>query len=152
MQALESYHWPGNIRELQNFIERAVIMTTGTVLQPRLAELRLRTVIEAMGEGVIVQDSEGTIIDCNPAACSILGVTREEVEALRVLGCQLFQGFFFARPLPVDKFVRKVVDAEGGYAGVAIAPGATLFTVMPSGPSSTARSRISMRSPPLLQQ
>ncbi|HXQ15177.1 MAG TPA: EAL domain-containing protein [Caulobacteraceae bacterium] len=38
--------------------------------------------------------------------------TREEVEALRVLGCQLFQGFFFSRPLPVDKFVRKVSDAD----------------------------------------
>ncbi|MGH6955137.1 MAG: putative bifunctional diguanylate cyclase/phosphodiesterase, partial [Caulobacteraceae bacterium] len=38
--------------------------------------------------------------------------TREEVEALRVLGCQLFQGFFFARPLPADKFVRKVADPE----------------------------------------
>jgi Amt family ammonium transporter len=38
--------------------------------------------------------------------------TREEVEALRVLGCQLFQGFFFARPLPADKFIRKVVDAD----------------------------------------
>jgi Amt family ammonium transporter len=38
--------------------------------------------------------------------------TREEVEALRVLGCSLFQGFFFARPLPVDKFVRKVSDSD----------------------------------------
>ncbi|MEJ0064034.1 MAG: EAL domain-containing protein [Caulobacteraceae bacterium] len=38
--------------------------------------------------------------------------TREEVEALRVLGCSLFQGFFFARPLPVDKFIRKVSDAD----------------------------------------
>jgi EAL domain-containing protein (putative c-di-GMP-specific phosphodiesterase class I) len=38
--------------------------------------------------------------------------TREEVEALRVLGCQLFQGFFFARPLPADKFIRKVVDND----------------------------------------
>jgi EAL domain-containing protein (putative c-di-GMP-specific phosphodiesterase class I)/GGDEF domain-containing protein len=38
--------------------------------------------------------------------------TREEVEALRVLGCQLFQGFFFARPLPVDKFVRKLADPD----------------------------------------
>jgi len=39
MDALMSYDWPGNIRELQNFIERAVIMTTGTALQPRLADL-----------------------------------------------------------------------------------------------------------------
>jgi Amt family ammonium transporter len=38
--------------------------------------------------------------------------TREEVEALRVLGCGLFQGFFFARPLPADKFIRKVADAD----------------------------------------
>jgi predicted signal transduction protein with EAL and GGDEF domain len=38
--------------------------------------------------------------------------TREEVEALRVLGCSLFQGFFFSRPLPVDKFMRKVSDAD----------------------------------------
>jgi len=29
MEALEGHHWPGNIRELQNYIERAVIMTTG---------------------------------------------------------------------------------------------------------------------------
>ncbi|HEY1752455.1 MAG TPA: GGDEF domain-containing phosphodiesterase [Caulobacteraceae bacterium] len=38
--------------------------------------------------------------------------TREEVEALRVLGCSLFQGFFFARPLPADKFVRRIADPE----------------------------------------
>ena len=38
--------------------------------------------------------------------------TPEEVEALRVLGCQLFQGFFFARPLPADKFVAKISDPQ----------------------------------------
>jgi EAL domain-containing protein (putative c-di-GMP-specific phosphodiesterase class I) len=38
--------------------------------------------------------------------------TREEVEALKVLGCSLFQGFFFARPLPAEKFLRKVTDPE----------------------------------------
>jgi len=38
--------------------------------------------------------------------------TREEVEALRVLGCSLFQGFFFARPLPADKFIKKIADHE----------------------------------------
>jgi transcriptional regulator with GAF, ATPase, and Fis domain len=32
MQALECHDWPGNIRELQNVIERAVIITTGSVL------------------------------------------------------------------------------------------------------------------------
>jgi len=33
MDALMRYPWPGNIRELQNFIERAVILTKGDVLQ-----------------------------------------------------------------------------------------------------------------------
>jgi formate hydrogenlyase transcriptional activator len=44
MEALENYPWPGNIRELQNFIERAVIMTSGAVLRPRLTELRTQPV------------------------------------------------------------------------------------------------------------
>jgi predicted signal transduction protein with EAL and GGDEF domain len=38
--------------------------------------------------------------------------TRDDVEALRVLGCALFQGFFFARPLPADKFAKKMTDPE----------------------------------------
>ena len=33
MDILVHHPWPGNIRELQNFIERAVILTTGEVLQ-----------------------------------------------------------------------------------------------------------------------
>jgi len=39
MQALVRYHWPGNIRELQNVIERAVIISQGPVLIIALAEL-----------------------------------------------------------------------------------------------------------------
>jgi len=35
------WHWPGNIRELENFIERAVILTTGTILRAPLSELHL---------------------------------------------------------------------------------------------------------------
>ena len=40
MSALSSYQWPGNIRELQNFIERSVILSIGAVLRPPLAELK----------------------------------------------------------------------------------------------------------------
>jgi formate hydrogenlyase transcriptional activator len=40
MQGLTEYGWPGNIRELQNLIERAVILTRGTVLQIPLSELK----------------------------------------------------------------------------------------------------------------
>jgi transcriptional regulator with GAF, ATPase, and Fis domain len=37
--ALIAYHWPGNIRELQNFIERSVVLTKGAELQAPVAEL-----------------------------------------------------------------------------------------------------------------
>jgi formate hydrogenlyase transcriptional activator len=40
MSAISSHYWPGNIRELQNFIERSVILSDGTVLRPPLAELK----------------------------------------------------------------------------------------------------------------
>jgi formate hydrogenlyase transcriptional activator len=40
MEALVRYPWPGNIRELQNFIERAVILTEGDVLRlPALSSI-----------------------------------------------------------------------------------------------------------------
>ncbi len=39
MEALVRWHWPGNIRELENFLERSVILTPGSVLQSPLAEL-----------------------------------------------------------------------------------------------------------------
>jgi formate hydrogenlyase transcriptional activator len=38
MEILKRHDWPGNIRELQNVIERAVIMTTGPVLNLRTTE------------------------------------------------------------------------------------------------------------------
>jgi len=38
MAGLENHDWPGNIRELQNVIERGVIMTTGPVLSRRTTE------------------------------------------------------------------------------------------------------------------
>src|SRR5258708_39699435 len=40
MDALSRYHWPGNIRELQNVIERAVIISTGPVLSVDVADLK----------------------------------------------------------------------------------------------------------------
>jgi formate hydrogenlyase transcriptional activator len=42
MTTLVRYHWPGNIRELQNVIERAVILSSGSVLKVPTDELRLR--------------------------------------------------------------------------------------------------------------
>jgi formate hydrogenlyase transcriptional activator len=39
LRKLSWWHWPGNIRELENFIERSVILTHGTALQAPIAEL-----------------------------------------------------------------------------------------------------------------
>jgi formate hydrogenlyase transcriptional activator len=40
MKGMTSWDWPGNIRELENFIERAVLMTRGRSLEAPLTELR----------------------------------------------------------------------------------------------------------------
>jgi formate hydrogenlyase transcriptional activator len=40
MAALTRYPWPGNIRELQNLMERAMILSRGPVLEVPLAELK----------------------------------------------------------------------------------------------------------------
>jgi formate hydrogenlyase transcriptional activator len=43
MHALTRYDWPGNIRELQNFLERAVILTDGARLMAPVSELKRPT-------------------------------------------------------------------------------------------------------------
>lgn len=40
IEALVQWAWPGNIRELENFVERSVILTPGSVLQAPLSELQ----------------------------------------------------------------------------------------------------------------
>jgi formate hydrogenlyase transcriptional activator len=47
MTALSRYHWPGNIRELENLIERAVILSQGTELYVPLAELKTAPNVKA---------------------------------------------------------------------------------------------------------
>ena len=40
MEALTNYNWPGNIRELENLLERAVLLSPGKELRVPLAEIR----------------------------------------------------------------------------------------------------------------
>jgi len=42
MNALRQYRWPGNIRELQNVIERSVILSSGPILKLPIADLQSR--------------------------------------------------------------------------------------------------------------
>ncbi len=39
MKKLAAWHWPGNIRELENFVERSVILTHGSALQVPIGEI-----------------------------------------------------------------------------------------------------------------
>jgi formate hydrogenlyase transcriptional activator len=103
MEVLKSYNWPGNIRELQNFIERAVIMTTGRVLRPDLADLRtpdsvsptVRTLEEAERAHITatLRKTRGVVGGRNGAAARLglprttliammrrLGIPREEIQ------------------------------------------------------------------------
>jgi formate hydrogenlyase transcriptional activator len=48
MKGLKTWDWPGNIRELENFIERAVLLTRGKSLEAPLAELQKTNAKESM--------------------------------------------------------------------------------------------------------
>lgn len=50
METLSRYSWPGNIRELENFIERAVILSRASELELPIGELRLRDGATSAGE------------------------------------------------------------------------------------------------------
>jgi len=95
MQALVRYHWPGNIRELQNFIERAVIVSPGPVLQAPVRELKRAgaaagavTLEAAEREAILraLRDSSGRVGGEHGAAAR-LGMKRTTLQAkMRKLG------------------------------------------------------------------
>lgn len=56
LDVLSRYGWPGNIRELENLVERSVILTQGTTLQVPLGELQL----EGCSSGASTEILQGT--------------------------------------------------------------------------------------------
>lgn len=58
IEAMLKWNWPGNIRELENFIERSVILSEGNVLQPPLTELRQETIRQQKGSHTTLRDME----------------------------------------------------------------------------------------------
>jgi formate hydrogenlyase transcriptional activator len=77
MQALVRYEWPGNIRELQNVIERAVILSPGPALKVSLADLKSREPVVKRLEAAAGAEIGGNIQ-------SVLDET-ERVQILRAL-------------------------------------------------------------------
>ncbi len=58
MEALKHHSWPGNIRELQNFIERSTILTSGPVLSAPLHDLKHFTEAQAPPAKLTLADAE----------------------------------------------------------------------------------------------
>jgi formate hydrogenlyase transcriptional activator len=58
MEALQLHSWPGNIRELQNFIERAVILSSGRVLSAPLGDLKDFREAQTPSSGLTLADAE----------------------------------------------------------------------------------------------
>jgi len=58
MEALTNAPWPGNIRELENFIERAVILTQGSDLKVPLKELKRASVVSSATTGSTLEEAE----------------------------------------------------------------------------------------------
>ena len=97
---LTAYNWPGNIRELQNLIERAVILSRGSVLEVPLAELKTSTnhvfanqlgplTLEAVEREHIMKvlREAGWVIGGNAGAAARLGLNRTTLNnRMRKLG------------------------------------------------------------------
>jgi formate hydrogenlyase transcriptional activator len=60
MDALLQYQWPGNIRELQNLIQRSVILSPGTALISPFTELSHVTPVITERRA---RQSQGTLLD-----------------------------------------------------------------------------------------
>ena len=86
MEALVNHFWPGNIRELQNFIERSVILTSGNVLRPPLDSLKRTAETESPG-AITLADAErehirktleqtGWVVAGDDGAAARLGIKR----------------------------------------------------------------------------
>ena len=58
MDALSHYAWPGNIRELQNLMERAALLSTGPSLRVPLAEILAGSDLGAISDGNVLEQAE----------------------------------------------------------------------------------------------
>ena len=103
MEAMLSYHWPGNIRELQNFIERGVIISQNTLFQPDLYQIQHRgarlghskqTLDDATRHHILqTLDEVNWVIGGRHGAATRLGVPRTTlISKMRRLGIESCTG------------------------------------------------------------
>jgi len=103
MDAMLSYDWPGNIRELQNFIERGVIVSQGSIFEPDLDQLQHQrsrhrkngaTLDDATRDHIIrTLDEVNWVIGGRYGAASRLGIPRTTlITKMRRLGIDSRRG------------------------------------------------------------
>ncbi|GAB7079260.1 sigma-54-dependent transcriptional regulator [Megalodesulfovibrio paquesii] len=80
MDALVRHHWPGNIRELENAIERAVLLAAGEYVGERELPLALRQASPAATAPAVLPAGHP-----DPAAPSLAGRPLDEVEKTAIL-------------------------------------------------------------------
>jgi DNA-binding NtrC family response regulator len=73
MEVLCRHSWPGNIRELQNFIERAVILTPGSVLQVQLSELQQSSPVPSTTVNTLEDVERECILEALRETGSVIG-------------------------------------------------------------------------------
>src|SRR5579864_4882960 len=81
MDALVEYSWPGNIRELENFIERAVLLSPAKELRVPVSELKSVTVAAGAGDD---SSSSTASLTSPPSPASSIS-TLEDVERQHIL-------------------------------------------------------------------
>jgi formate hydrogenlyase transcriptional activator len=100
MTVLQAHDWPGNIRELQNFIERAVLFSPGSVLRlplglrqmaPERSEGAQRTLADADREHILeTLDQANWMIGGQGGAATRLGLPRTTLlYKMRKLGIEV---------------------------------------------------------------
>ena len=116
MTVLQAHDWPGNIRELQNFIERAVLFSPGSVLRlplglrqtaPERSDATARTLADADREHILeTLEQANWLIGGQDGAANRLGLPRTTlIYKMRKLGIQTRRSLG-ARP------IRQLADEE----------------------------------------
>jgi formate hydrogenlyase transcriptional activator len=115
---LRRHSWPGNIRELQNFIERAVIITTDAVLRCPVQELNMppagggRTLADAERAHIAATLAETNgVVGGRSGAAAMLGLPRTTLMArMQKLGLTSTNKYHRGRqPVSIHS-----TDAQGG--------------------------------------
>ena len=86
LEVLQSYHWPGNVREMENVLKRLVVMTEGSVIEvsdlpsmPRFSALRGKGFDRSLGEveAEYIRSILASVDNNKTKASEILGIDRK---------------------------------------------------------------------------